>query len=97
MKTIKVPKYMAYIYIFSILVFAMIFYFAMRDGNECLNNPLVYGAKKATTPATVGVMCQCSFLNPDYAPLYFDDDEIRLFHNYSDPVLPVDLRGINGN
>ncbi len=55
-----------------------IFYLAMQDGDECLSNPLVYGAKKAITVDSGPLMCSCSFQSPLYAPFYFDDKNISI-------------------
>ena len=81
MKHITIPIFLFYTLIIGIFAILVIFMFAMNDGNQCLNNPLVYGAKKATTPETGGVKCSCGFLNPKYEPFYFDADGISLETN----------------
>jgi hypothetical protein len=76
MKYFTIPAYFFYSLIIAILLISAIFYFAMRDEDKCANNPLVYGARKASDDINGGVMCSCSFSNPDYAPFYFDKNSI---------------------
>lgn len=61
-----------------ILALFLISFFGIKDANECLSNPLIYGAQKATNIETGGMFCRCTFSNPAYAPLYFDDANMSI-------------------
>ncbi len=74
MKQITVPTYLIYGLLIAILLISGIFFFAMKDGNACINNSFIYGVKKATSEETGHVTCSCDFSNPEYATLYFDID-----------------------
>ncbi len=78
MKTVIVSKYLFYGLIVGIILVSTIFVLAMKDGNSCISNPMIYGAKKAITDDSGPIMCSCSFLSPTYAPFYFDDKEIGI-------------------
>jgi len=57
----------------------------MKDGNFCLSNPLIYGAKKIVTEGvqgTQGVTCQCSFKNSLYNPIVFNDENLSVISNF---------------
>jgi len=78
MKQITLPSYMVYALVIGLLLIVVIFVFGMKDGNQCLSNPLVYGADKATSDDTGKVTCSCNFQNPKYQTLYFDEEEMSL-------------------
>lgn len=77
MKQITLPAYLIYGLFLALIVIVGIFFFAMKDGNACLSNPLIYGVEKATDENTGRVTCSCDFANPDYVTLYFDVDGMR--------------------
>ena len=93
MKQITLPSYLIYTLIIGLLLIVVIFVFAMKDGNQCLSNPLVYGANKASTPETGGVMCSCNFANPNYKTLYFDKNRMSvdtLYGNFESDLLNLE-------
>ncbi len=47
-----------------------------REGNKCLANPFVYGAKRAETTDSGKLICHCSFENQEYASFFFDSRNI---------------------
>ena len=59
-----------------ILVMSGIFIFAFQDSNQCIGNPLTYGANKLSTPETGEFMCSCFFTNPKYGSLIFDKNNV---------------------
>lgn len=81
MKNITIPTYLLYTLIVAILLISVIFFFAMKDGNKCIGNPLVYGAQKASTSDSGDITCSCSFSNPSYAPFYFDKNNMSVMNN----------------
>lgn len=93
MKQITLPSYLVYTFIIGLLLIVTIFVFGMKDGNQCLSSPLVYGAQKASTPETGGAFCTCSFRDPDYAPLYFDKDGMSIdppFGNFESGLIKLE-------
>lgn len=93
MKTITLPSYVVYTVVLGLFLIVGIFYFAMEDGNACLNSPLVYGAEKASTPETGGALCSCSFVNDKYQPLYFDEDGMSVdpfYGNFASEILDLE-------
>lgn len=76
MSSITIPKYLFYSLMIGILLISAIFFFAMKDGNSCISNPMIYGAKKATNDDTGSLQCSCSFSNLKYAPFYFNEKEM---------------------
>ncbi len=55
---------------------------AYKEGNECIANPLTYGADKLSSTETGEFSCSCSFSNPKYEGLYFNKDNISTLTNY---------------
>jgi len=49
---------------------------SFKDGQECMSNPFVYGAKEVITEHSQGLSCTCYFANPTYAPFYFNNEEL---------------------
>ena len=93
MNTTTLPSYVLYTLVIGLIIIVGIFYLAMQDGNQCLDSPLIYGADKATTPETGGVRCSCSFVNPDYAPLYFSKDGMSIdpfFGNFRSDIIDLE-------
>lgn len=78
MKSIKINPFILHAMWIIILCLFLISFFGIKDANQCLNNPLIYGAKKATNDETGQMFCKCSFANPSYAPLYFDDANMSI-------------------
>ncbi len=82
MKYYNIPGYLLYTLIIAIVLISSIFFFAMRDSNECIGNPLIYGAQKATNDETGSITCSCSFSNPSYSPFYFDENDMSVMNNF---------------
>lgn len=78
MKEITLPAYVFYTLIIGIILISAIFFLAMRDGDSCISNPMIYGAKKAINKDTGSIRCSCSFSSPSYAPFYFDDEKMGI-------------------
>lgn len=76
MKYFRVPSYIVYSMILIVVGLFLISYYGIKDANACLNNPLVYGATKASSLEGGDMFCSCSFDNELYAPLFFDKDNI---------------------
>lgn len=72
MKRVTLPAFLVYTLLISIMIIVGIFFFAMKDGNACISDPLVYGVQKATTDQTGDITCSCKFSSPEYSTLYFD-------------------------
>ena len=81
MKYYAIPSYLLYSLIITIIIISGIFYFAIKDSNECLNNPMIYGANKAITSDSGDLVCSCSFSNPSYSPFYFDKDNMEVIRD----------------
>lgn len=82
MGTLKIPTYVAYAFVILLFLVIGLFFFAVKDANECLANPFVYGAGKGTTDDSGKMFCTCSFSNQLYAPLYFNDQDISTDRDY---------------
>ena len=68
--------YVIFSLIFIIFIIGVIFIFAFQDSNQCIGNPLTYGADKLSTPETGEFMCSCFFTNPKYGGLIFDKNNV---------------------
>ena len=68
--------------ILLVLIVIGIFLLARSDGQECISNPLVYGANKLSSEETGTFSCLCSFSNAGYEDVYFDDKNISTLMNY---------------
>lgn len=67
-----------------LLLLAIVFLFLLgKDGQECLSNPLVYGANKVVSDDSGGLLCRCYYNSPMYAPFYFNTTELRIGNSYS--------------
>jgi hypothetical protein len=58
----------------ALVVVIMIFVFGLRDGNQCLENPFVYGAEELSEEPQGDLLCSCGFFNPGYESFFFDKD-----------------------
>lgn len=83
MKQITIPLYLLYGLLVAILLISAIFFFGMKDGNQCIGNPLLYGAEKASGPVSGDLTCSCGFSNPSYARFYFDKDNMSVIEWFS--------------
>lgn len=62
---------------FLFLIMGFIIFFSSKEANECMGNPLTYGADKITDEVNGGVSCICSFGSPNYANFYFDEEVVE--------------------
>ena len=77
-------KLLLYLISILVLIFIMILLLAFRDGNECISNPLTYGAEKMSGDEQGDFSCICRFDNPNYEQIYFDKEEVKTFEGYID-------------
>lgn len=76
---IKITKdIMIYTLLGAILALVLIFSFAFKDGDQCLSNPLVYGAEKGSQSSGGDLFCTCTFANPDYYPIHFNKENMTV-------------------
>lgn len=69
--------------IILLTILAFIFFgMAIKTGNQCLENPLTYGASKMSTEDTGNFSCFCSFTNQEYEGVYFDKEDISTVIDY---------------
>ena len=67
-----------------VLIFGIIIViFAYNDGNKCLSNPFLYGVNKIINENSGELTCTCSFESPNYAPFYFNSEEIKVLGSYN--------------
>lgn len=53
-------------------------FFLFRSGNECLSNPLVYGARQITNEDN-NVICSCSLIGDNsQTPFFFDKNNLSI-------------------
>ena len=69
-------RIITYIQLGLFVLVALFFTLGMKDSKECLENPFTYGANDLQNPETGDVMCICNFENSNYAPFYFDKDNV---------------------
>ena len=50
----------------------------LSKGNECKQNPLVYGAKEISELNGAEFSCSCYFMGNKFEPLGFDSEEVYL-------------------
>ena len=72
-------------YIMLILFFlmAILMFLGLKDAEKCLGNPFKYGANKITSQDTGDINCVCSFESAEYAPFYFNKEEIGVLGDVS--------------
>lgn len=58
------------------------------DGGQCLQNPLIFGAKKYNEATQSQLSCTCSFTDTKYTPFTFSVDGIKpiIVNRPSDPL-----------
>ncbi len=69
---------MIYVLLACLFLVLVIFVFALKDGNECVANPLQYGAERGSQSEGGDLFCTCYFENPSYYPLIFNKDNISV-------------------
>ena len=72
--------------IFFLLLSIFFLVFMNLDGQECLSNPFIYGAREAQNQESGGLMCRCNFENPNYAPFYFNESSLEI-------GFPLEIKG----
>ena len=77
-------KLLLYLIGILFLIFLLILLMAFRDGNECISNPLTYGADKMSGDEQGDFSCICRFDNPLYEQVYFDGKEVTTLTDYID-------------
>lgn len=58
------------------IVLLVFFFFLYKSSNECVANPLKYGAEKVSYEGN-DLMCNCYFTDPSYAPFSFNKEGIK--------------------
>jgi len=76
MKQITISAYLYYSLIIAIFLISVIFYFAMKDGSQCIGNPFTYGAESLESEATGDLLCTCTFSEPRYSPFLFNSEDV---------------------
>ncbi len=89
MKFLKYDMRNVMLIVLTVIMIGMlfIFLFATKDGQQCLQNPLIYGIQKAQIPynpesygqGTGKVYGVLSFENPALRNIYFDNETISTF------------------
>ncbi len=77
----KINNLLTYTIILMVLFAIIILIFSGREGNECMNNPFIYGAEKVSKTDAESIMCSCSFPNSKYEPFSFNEDGIISLEN----------------
>lgn len=72
--------YIIYIMIFLFLIIGISLIFGFKDANQCLNNPLIYGANKLENQDTGSLTCICNFNSPEYASFYFNSEDVGILN-----------------
>jgi len=67
-------KILIIVLVVNILLIGVIAYFMQQAINECLGNPLLYGAEKFSKSNNAEFSCSCSLAVPN-SPLIFFDSE----------------------
>ena len=49
-----------------------------KDYKACSGNPFTYGAEKMEGDRQGDLFCTCRFSNQDYAPFYFNNEEVAV-------------------
>lgn len=74
---ISKERLIIYILCFLLLTVGFLITLGFKDAKQCMGNPFTYGADKIESKATGNLHCTCSFASPDYAPFYFNNEEVR--------------------
>ncbi len=54
-----------------------------KDANQCLGNPFIYGANELESEVTGKLYCTCYFGSPEYAPFYFNNEEVAVLTDFN--------------
>ena len=63
-----------------VMIFALIFaLFALKDGYQCVQNPLKYAAKDLSKTEAGDISCNCYFSDPMYKGFSFNKENLTFF------------------
>lgn len=71
------PRIIIYVLCFLLLAAGFLVTLGFKEAKQCMGNPFTYGADKLESEKTGDLHCTCSFSSPDYAPFYFDNEEVK--------------------
>lgn len=74
----KLKTIVIWFLILMTFIVLLLTYLSFNDGQKCVSNPFVYGADKLSSEETGNLFCSCSFSNPNYAPFYFNKENVSL-------------------
>jgi len=80
-KNMKKDRLVIWILCFLFIIMGFFMLLGLKDAEQCLANPFVYGAESITSDKTGNVHCSCNFESPNYAPFYFDNDSLEIGEN----------------
>ena len=68
---------------FLFLLMGFFLALGFKDSNQCLGNPFIYGVNKLESEVTGELYCTCYFESPNYAPFYFNNEEVAVLTDFS--------------
>ena len=74
-------KILIVVLIVNILLIGVLAYFMQKAVNECLGDPLVFGAKKLTKSNDAEFSCSCSLDKPNSPFIFFNSKNFTVEYN----------------
>lgn len=62
------------------LIFGFMMVNVLKESNECVSNPLIYGAKIASNDGSP-INCTCKVLLPNFADFWFDNETMEVIES----------------
>ena len=69
-------KVLKWAFVIGLILVVILLMINITKTRECIANPFTYGAKSIENSQTGGVSCVCSFDSPNYAPFYFNKENV---------------------
>lgn len=71
-------KWLVVSIIFLLILAIAFILLSTKDGQRCMSNPFIYGADQVSSKESGEIYCSCNFLNPRYAPFYFNNHNLSI-------------------
>ena len=75
-------RFITVLLVVAIVLVVLANLFLMKEGNECLDNPLIYGAEKYSKANSANFKCQCSLDVPNSPLVRFDSEGLEVEDPY---------------
>ena len=77
-KKMKRERLIIWVMCFLFIIMGFCLLLGMKDAQQCLGNPFIYGANNIVNDDTGDISCSCSFTSPNYAGFNFNKDSLEI-------------------